>query len=138
MSSKFAYDLDTSGGSMDEIRTVIASPVRDDGKVKEKEVLDVHSYLKRPDKGYNYDYCDSCKKGGDLLCCDRCPASFLFICYNSSLDDESYRAPAKTIKFKRLEGSTQYVFLKEEATRASSLGACPFSTRVVFYVLNKL
>lgn len=28
----------------------------------------------------NHEYCDSCKEGGDLLCCDRCPAAFHFQC----------------------------------------------------------
>ncbi|XP_046682303.1 PHD finger protein 12 isoform X2 [Homalodisca vitripennis] len=87
MSSNIEYDLDTSGGLMDKIRALIAPPVSDDGKVKKKEGLDLHPYFKRPGKGHNHDSCDSCKEGGDLLCCDRCPASFHFICHNPPLDE---------------------------------------------------
>jgi len=28
----------------------------------------------------NHEYCDYCKEGGDLLCCDQCPAAFHLGC----------------------------------------------------------
>ena len=38
--------------------------------------------------GYaNHDYCDACKEGGDLLCCDRCPAAFHLLCHDPPLED---------------------------------------------------
>ena len=35
---------------------------------------------RRPGKLVNHDSCDSCREGGDLLCCDRCPAAFHLQC----------------------------------------------------------
>ena len=31
-------------------------------------------------KAPNHEYCDSCREGGDLLCCDRCPNAFHLQC----------------------------------------------------------
>ena len=28
----------------------------------------------------NHEFCDSCREGGDLLCCDNCPSAFHFYC----------------------------------------------------------
>ena len=38
------------------------------------------TYYKKPGKPHNHDFCDSCGEGGDLLCCDNCPASFHIEC----------------------------------------------------------
>ena len=47
-------------------------------KVKEKDVgLPVY---RRGGKTVNREFCNSCKEGGDLLCCDRCPAAFHLEC----------------------------------------------------------
>lgn len=35
---------------------------------------------RRQGRSVNHDCCDSCKEGGDLLCCDRCPAAFHLQC----------------------------------------------------------
>lgn len=42
--------------------------------------MELHPYFRRPGKGHNHDSCDSCGEGGDLLCCDKCPASFHLEC----------------------------------------------------------
>ncbi|XP_046385896.1 PHD finger protein 12 [Ischnura elegans] len=83
------YDLDTSGGLMPQIQALIAPPVSEDGqKSKKKEGKELHPYYKRPGKGHNHDSCDACSEGGDLLCCDRCPASFHLQCHDPPLEKE--------------------------------------------------
>lgn len=42
--------------------------------------LAAHPYFRRPGRGHNHDCCDACSEGGDLICCDLCPASFHLTC----------------------------------------------------------
>ncbi|KAG8227865.1 hypothetical protein J437_LFUL008658 [Ladona fulva] len=87
------YDLDTSGGLMPQIQALIAPPVSEDVlKVKKKDGKEQHPYYKRPGKGHNHDFCDACGEGGDLLCCDRCPASFHLQCHDPPLEKEDIPA----------------------------------------------
>ncbi|WAR02474.1 PHF12-like protein [Mya arenaria] len=64
------YDLDTSGGLMDEIQKLIAPPVSEDAARKQRRGP---KEFKKHGKAINHDYCDSCEEGGDLVCCDRDP-----------------------------------------------------------------
>ncbi|XP_050666665.1 PHD finger protein 12 [Leptidea sinapis] len=83
--SNVSYDLDTSGGLMPLIRALIKPP--DEEVTTQKTKKPQHPYYKRPGKGHNRDSCDACGEGGDLICCDRCPASFHLGCYDPPLDE---------------------------------------------------
>lgn len=82
--SNVNYDLDTSGGLMPLIQALIKPPDEEPNGTKTKKPQ--HPYYKRPGKGHNHDSCDACGEGGDLLCCDRCPASFHLGCYDPPLE----------------------------------------------------
>ncbi|KPI95979.1 PHD finger protein 12 [Papilio xuthus] len=82
--SNISYDLDTSGGLMPFIRAIIKPP--DEDLIPPKPKKPQHPYYKRPGKGHNHDSCDACGEGGDLICCDRCPASFHLGCYDPPLE----------------------------------------------------
>ncbi|XP_052832792.1 PHD finger protein 12 [Octopus bimaculoides] len=79
------YDLDTSGGLMEQILKLVAPPTSEDPSRKPKRP--VREY-RRPGRTVNHDCCDSCKEGGDLLCCDRCPAAFHLQCHDPPLTED--------------------------------------------------
>merc|ERR1712198_391859 len=83
---KVEYDLDTSGGIMEEIQALIAPPQSEETKRKQaaKEAI----FNRRPMRTVNRESCDACKEGGDLLCCDTCPSSFHLQCCDPPLEDE--------------------------------------------------
>ncbi|XP_012257492.2 PHD finger protein 12 [Athalia rosae] len=83
------YDLNTGGGLMPQIQALIAPPVSEESKTtKNKKDKDdkSHPYFKRPGRGHNRDSCDACHDGGELICCDKCPASFHLQCHDPPLD----------------------------------------------------
>ncbi|XP_053425612.1 PHD finger protein 12 isoform X3 [Nycticebus coucang] len=79
------YDLDTSGGLMEQIQALLAPPKTDE---TEKRSRKPEKEPRRSGRATNHDSCDSCKEGGDLLCCDHCPAAFHLQCCNPPLSEE--------------------------------------------------
>ncbi|NP_001080210.1 PHD finger protein 12 S homeolog [Xenopus laevis] len=79
------YDLDTSGGLMEQIQALLAPPKSEEGEKKSKRL---EKEPRRSGRATNHDSCDSCKEGGDLLCCDHCPAAFHLQCCNPPLSEE--------------------------------------------------
>ncbi|XP_044738088.1 PHD finger protein 12 [Chrysoperla carnea] len=81
------YDLDTTGGLMDQIQALLAPPTNEQTPPKNGKETSKHPYYKRPGKGHNHDSCDACTEGGDLICCDKCPASFHLQCHDPPLEE---------------------------------------------------
>jgi len=80
------YDMDYSGGQMEKIIQLTSEPTNK--KTKDKNPRDKDVWQQRNQN----EYCHACKEGGDLLCCDSCPASFHLLCCNPPLDDD--KAPS--------------------------------------------
>ncbi|XP_011876791.1 PREDICTED: PHD finger protein 12 isoform X2 [Vollenhovia emeryi] len=87
--STVEYGFPMIGGLMPQIQALIAPPISDDSKAakakKEKEEKK-HPYFKRRGRGHNRDFCDACKDGGELICCDKCPASYHLQCHYPPVD----------------------------------------------------
>ncbi|CAL7949296.1 unnamed protein product [Xylocopa violacea] len=74
---------------MPQIQALIAPPISEDSKAakskKDKEEKK-HPYFKRRGRGHNHDICDACRDGGELICCDKCPASYHLQCHYPAVD----------------------------------------------------
>uniref|UniRef100_A0A452IDW8 PHD finger protein 12 n=1 Tax=Gopherus agassizii TaxID=38772 RepID=A0A452IDW8_9SAUR len=68
-----------------QIQALLAPPKGEDG---EKRSRRPEKEARRSGRATNHDSCDSCKEGGDLLCCDHCPAAFHLQCCNPPLSEE--------------------------------------------------
>ncbi|KAG7208758.1 hypothetical protein KM043_014953 [Ampulex compressa] len=83
------YGFPMIGGLMPQIQALIAPPVSEDSKAaknkKDKEEKK-HPYFKRRGRGHNHDFCDACRDGGELICCDKCPASYHLQCHYPAVD----------------------------------------------------
>ncbi|XP_031835025.1 uncharacterized protein LOC116428068 isoform X1 [Nomia melanderi] len=83
------YGFPMIGGLMPQIQALIAPPVSEDSKAaknkKDKEEKK-HPYFKRRGRGHNRDICDACRDGGELICCDKCPASYHLQCHYPAVD----------------------------------------------------
>merc|ERR1712226_1262800 len=64
------------------------TPPGREAKKQQVPTTQLHPYFKKPGKSHNHDSCDACGEGGDIICCDTCPASFHFACHSPPLEEE--------------------------------------------------
>ncbi|KAK3085048.1 hypothetical protein FSP39_023477, partial [Pinctada imbricata] len=70
---------------LQQIQKLVAPPVSDE--VLRRQRRREREY-RRGGRTVNHDCCDSCKEGGDLLCCDWCPAAFHLQCHDPPLEED--------------------------------------------------
>ncbi|CAG9538843.1 unnamed protein product [Cercopithifilaria johnstoni] len=83
--SEPVYDQDT--GLLEYIEACTACPTTSSKAKKTSSVI--KEKPARRWKSINSQYCSSCMEGGELLCCDRCPASFHLMCHEPPIERSS-------------------------------------------------
>nr|XP_023678815.1 PHD finger protein 12 isoform X1 [Paramormyrops kingsleyae] len=118
------YDLDTSGGLMEQIQTLLAPPKSEDGERRSRKP---EKEARRSGRATNHDTCDSCREGGDLLCCDHCPAAFHLQCCNPPLSEEmlppgDWMCHRCSVRRKKREQKTEHIngLLERQVSKRSS------------------
>lgn len=71
----------------DEIQKLIAPPVANESKSQKR------GWRKR-----NNEYCEACKDGGELVCCEKCPISYHPTCTNPPCDANDLPGEFVTVK----------------------------------------
>uniref|UniRef100_A0A915CGU9 PHD-type domain-containing protein n=2 Tax=Parascaris univalens TaxID=6257 RepID=A0A915CGU9_PARUN len=74
------YDPDC--GLLDAIEEITAPPNSCNGKTKKAPRWKPPARW----KSVNSQYCNACREGGELLCCDRCPSSFHLMCHEPPIE----------------------------------------------------
>lgn len=65
-----------------QIQTLLAPPKSEEVEKRSRKLV---RDVRRSGRATNHDTCDSCREGGDLLCCDHCPAAFHLQCWSVPL-----------------------------------------------------
>ncbi|VIO90825.1 PHD-finger family protein [Brugia malayi] len=83
--NELVYNQDT--GLLEYIEACTACPTTSSKTKKVSSVI--KEKPARRWKSINSQYCSSCMEGGELLCCDRCPASFHLMCHEPPIERSS-------------------------------------------------